>query len=145
MTIIVTALPENKEPLGPIETLSLTWHERSKTRSRHKTNRGRDIAISLPRGTMLFDDTVLHNCSEVTVIVKARPEDVLVIFPASQAEYCKVAHHLGNWHRSIEVGAGGQIVAEWDSPLADWLQRSDIKWEATSSPFEPDLRCAGHD
>src|SRR5271154_5737178 len=103
MQLLITELPTDENPEGPVEVLSLTWHDRCKARSRYQTDRGTDVALSLPRGTVLADGMVLHNTRERTIVVKACPQQVLVISPATAQESCRVAHHLGNWHRSVEI------------------------------------------
>ncbi len=143
--MIINELAKTIEPQGPVELLHLTWHHRCRARARHQTDSGTEVAISLPRGTMLADGTVLHNSPERTIVVKASPENVLVIFPDNTRQSNTISHHLGNWHRSLELNEDGSLIAEADGPLEDWLKRTGIKYEAQKRPFQPDLRCAGHD
>jgi urease accessory protein UreE len=65
------------------DTLRLTWEERRWTRKRAVTTAGREIALALPTGTVLEPGDVLAVEADWYLVVEARPEPVLVLFPES--------------------------------------------------------------
>jgi urease accessory protein len=143
--VLITDMPEEAEPKGPLEYLELTFDDRSKPRKRFVTNQGTEIALALKRGTMLSDEATICNTSQLTVIVKAKPESVLAIYPKDKTQACLVAHHLGNWHRSMQVSADGSIFALPDTPLNNWLTQNQIKFEPLVRPYQPNVRGSAHD
>ncbi len=145
MTLLIESLSAERSTLGPTEFVELTWQERSKPHRRTRTTAGTEVALALPRGTVLIDGAVLYNTSERTIAVKAKPEPVMAIYPANQLELARIAHHLGNWHRSAQLEADGSILTEPDSPLAEWLDRQAIRHQEETRPYHPNLRGSAHD
>ncbi len=143
--LLVDSLPSETELLGPLETVTLTWEQRSRPRRRCLTDKGTEVALALPRGTVLSHGTILHNSPVRTVAVKAADEDVILVQPNSKLEMCIIAHHLGNWHRSLQLEDDGSLVIEVDEPLTRWLQFKAIKFEPACRPFHPNLKGSAHD
>ncbi|HEY9680416.1 MAG TPA: urease accessory protein UreE [Oculatellaceae cyanobacterium] len=143
--LLIDSLPEPGGALGPIETVSLTWEQRSRPRRRCFTDKGKEIALALPRGTVLNDGMLLHNTEKRTVKVVAAPEDVLVIYPDNKLQMCVIAHHLGNWHRSLQLEDDGALIIEVDEPLVKWLEFRKIQFERSTRPYHPNLKGASHD
>jgi urease accessory protein len=143
--LLVDSLPEQGEALGQVETVSLTWEERSRPRRRCFTSAGKEIALALPRGTVLADNALLHNTEKRTIKVLAAAEDVLIIHPDSKLQMCVIAHHLGNWHRSLQLEDDGALVIEVDEPLVKWLQSRKIQFDKATRPYHPNLKGAAHD
>lgn len=143
--LAVDAVIEQEEHLGPVEYLSLDWHDRKRNRYRCTTDSGTELTLQLPRGTVLLDGTVLYNSSERTIIVRAAEESVLAIKPRDALEACRVAHHAGNWHRSLEVSTDMSLFVEADEPFETWLKQSSLSYEKTRRAFHPNLRADAHD
>jgi urease accessory protein len=144
MVQLIESLEENDKPLGDLEFVELTWHERSHPRQRCKTDRGRELALALPRGTVLCDLDVLSNTKDGTIIVKAKPEPVVVIEAANESELCMVAHQLGNWHRALQFETGNRILTECDEVLLEWLQRNNIAYKLETCKYHPNMREIQH-
>ena len=142
--LLIDSLPAESMPLGPLELVSLTWEQRSRPRRRCFTSEGTEIALALPRGSVLTDGMLVHNTVKRTIQVKAAPEAVLVVQPVSQLEMCIVAHHLGNWHRSLQLEADGSLVIEVDEPLVKWLEHRGISYKQEQRPFHPNLKGSAH-
>ncbi|WP_218081039.1 urease accessory protein UreE [Anthocerotibacter panamensis] len=145
MTILIDSLALDPVPQGPIEVLILPWDERCKPRQRRMTDRGTDVALALPRGTILKDGELLYNSPERTIRVQAQPEPVLVIHPSDPTQACLVAHHLGNWHRSLQVLDDKTLLAQADDPLAHWLEHMGIPYKRQACIYHPNLRGTVHD
>ncbi|MDR3612903.1 MAG: urease accessory protein UreE [Candidatus Obscuribacterales bacterium] len=143
--IVVEKLPDVQIPIGPVETLTLTWEQRCRAHRKCTTEKGTRIALVLPRGTVLSDGVLLHNHLDKTIQVKAQAEEVLVVTPKDAMEMCVIAHHLGNWHRSLQLNDDGTIVVEFDSPLAKWLEQKKISCTKASLSYHPNLKGAAHD
>jgi len=142
--IVLNTLPGKHEAKGSIEILELTWDERSKPRGKYKTDQGTEIALSLPRGTILHDGDTLFNSDAKTINVKAKSESVLVIQPRDISQACRIGHQLGNWHRAAQIDENDCIIVEPDSPLIKWLGDNGIVFSAEQRPYSPNLRTAPH-
>jgi urease accessory protein len=143
--LLIDELPEQTTFEGAREYVHMTWDERRKPRHKCTTDSGREVKIALPRGTTLTDGTILHREEGCAIIVKSQPESVLVIRPANQNEACLAAHHIGNWHRCLQLTDAGELVAEEDGPLCDWLKKSGIAHNQEKRVFQPNLNVSGHD
>lgn len=143
--VLIETLPVEQTPLGPMETLSLTWEQRSRPRRRCKTDSGTELALTLPRGTVLKDGMLILNTQRKTIAVRAEAETVVVVAPANAMELCIVAHHLGNWHRSLQLLDDGNLLIEKDEPLLAWLGHKGIKCSIELRPYHPNLKGAAHD
>lgn len=142
--ITIEALPEEKSKLGPVEYVLLDWDRRRKGRQKCTTDKGTELSIALPRGQNLADGTIIYNCSERTIQVKAQPQAVIKLVPQNLEQACKVAHHAGNWHRSVQLH-DGEITLEQDGPLQSWLEQNKIPFALAQAPFTPNLRGDAHD
>jgi hypothetical protein len=89
---LIDSLPSQLEALlCQPDYLDLTWEERCKPRHKAVTAGGITVALSLSRGTYLSAGTVLYNAADLTIVVRAKPEPVLVIQPRDLDEQCRVA------------------------------------------------------
>ena len=143
--ILIDSLPSEPTPLGPVETVSLTWEQRSRPRRRCVTSGGTEIALALGRGTVLADGTLIYNSASKTIQVKAATEDVVIVRPDSPLQMCIVSHHLGNWHRSLQLDDDSSLIIEVDDPIVHWLEHRGIKHEKAHRTYHPNLKGAAHD
>jgi urease accessory protein len=143
--ILIEALPEDQSAQGPVETITMTWEQRSRPRRKCTTSKGTTVSLALPRGTVLSNDALIYNSPTKTIQVKAQAEEVLIVSPANPMELCVIAHHLGNWHRSLQLNDDGTIVIEHDSPLAHWLDHEHIAYAKTQASYHPNLKGHSHD
>lgn len=144
MSVVISTLPVENQPQGPVEFLELTWEERCKPRRKFVTQDGANFALSLERGKTLAEGTTVYNTSERTIIVKAKSESVMAIRPSNILQFCQVAHNLGNWHRSMQV-EDESIFTQGDSPLEEWLKRHQIAFGYVEQPYSPNLCSHAHD
>jgi urease accessory protein len=147
MAIIIETKPTAQmepTPAGRIEVILLDWEDRRKPRQRAVTDQGTEVVLALPRGTVLAEGDCLYQNNGLTIKVQAKVQSVIKVMPANQVETCRVAHHLGNWHRSIEVLADGTLKAQSDEPFEEWLKREGFKYERIEAPFHPNCKGAEH-
>jgi urease accessory protein len=143
----ITALISHPTPLTNrerIETVSLDWHHRQKTRQRLLTNKGTELLLMLPRGTVLQEGDLLYQDPECLIRVQASPERVVVVVPHTLQQHCRIAHHLGNWHRPLQLLEDGTLIAQADQPLEDWLMQMGIPFQVQEHPFTPTLSTGHH-
>jgi urease accessory protein len=138
--IIIELLPAIQKPMGKLEILLMNWDQRSNPHRRCVTNSGTVLALALPRGTVLTDGMLILNNPTRSVMVKAEPQDVLVVSPKNHVEMCLVAHYLGKWHRTFQAVDEHTLLLEPDSTVVNWLNHQGIKCESEQRPYFPNVR-----
>ncbi|MDH6148842.1 urease accessory protein [Paraburkholderia sp. WSM4179] len=123
-------------------TLTLAFDERRKSRLAATLDDGEEIALLLPRGTVLRDGDVLVADDGGLVRVVAADEAVLVVRAPDALTLTRAAYHLGNRHTPVEVGAD-YLKLEYDPVLADMLKRIGVTVEQVSLPFQPEAGAYG--
>ncbi|CAE6697030.1 urease accessory protein UreE [Paraburkholderia haematera] len=123
-------------------TLTLTFDDRRKSRLAATLDNGEEVALLLPRGTVLRDSDVLVADDGGLVRVVAAPEAVLVIRAKDALTLTRAAYHLGNRHTPVEVGLD-YLKLEYDPVLADMLKRIGASVDQVSMPFQPESGAYG--
>ncbi|WP_368623644.1 urease accessory protein UreE [Paraburkholderia sp. BR13444] len=123
-------------------TLTLAFDERRKSRLAATLDNGEEIALLLPRGTVLRDGDVLVADDGGLVRVVAADEAVLVVRASDALTLTRAAYHLGNRHTPVEVGTD-YLKLEYDPVLADMLERIGATLEQVSLPFHPEAGAYG--
>jgi urease accessory protein len=123
-------------------TLTLTFDARCKSRLAATLDGGEDVALVMPRGTVLRDGDVLVADDGALVRVIAAAQDVLVVRSADALTLTRAAYHLGNRHTPVEVGAG-YLKLEADPVLEDMLRRLGVQVEHASQAFQPETGAYG--
>jgi urease accessory protein len=117
--------------------LTLPFHERAKSRIKAMLSTGEEIAISLPRGTVMRAGEILvANDGRFVQITPAR-EHVLRVTAKSHHDLLRAAYPLGNRHIPVEVGPD-YLHLEVDLVLADMLGQLGVNVTHASLPFEPE-------
>lgn len=133
------------------ESVKINRMEAQRVRMRKASNKGTDIAITLPSGTKLRHGDILLLTNEQMVVLELEPENVIVLKVKENLHEddvveipARIGHAIGNLHRPLkledrtiyfpiqaesEVGMFKKIF----SPLADHLEIS-----STKMVFEPD-------
>jgi len=142
--ILIETLPDQSKPKGPVELLRLDWDQRKKHRQRCQTESGTEVALALERGTVLMDGLVVYNAEDRTIVVEAVPQAIIVVQPRTTYDACKISHHLGNWHRSVQLLADGTLIVEDDGPLRRWLSSNEIEYALEQRAYQPNLRADVH-
>ena len=123
-------------------TLTLTFDARCKSRLAVTLDSGEEVAVVLPRGTVLADGDVLVADDGALVRVVAAAEDVLLVRAPDRLTLTRAAYHLGNRHTPVEVGVD-TLKLEADPVLEDMLKRLGASVEKTSLPFQPETGAYG--
>ncbi|CAE6871693.1 urease accessory protein UreE [Paraburkholderia domus] len=123
-------------------TLTLAFEDRRKSRLAATLDNGEEIALLLPRGTVLRDGDVLVADDGGLVRVVAAPEAVLVVRAKDALTLTRAAYHLGNRHTPVEVGAD-YLKLEYDPVLADMLKRIGASVDQVTMPFQPESGAYG--
>ncbi len=145
MPLQIKELPTNAAAQVANEFVLMKWAERRQPRRKYVTDKGNEVELALPRGTILSDGMIIHADSQSIIAVKSEAEPVIVIRPINHLQSCIAAHNLGNWHRSMQVTADGELIAEEDGPVRELLQRINISFAVESRVFQPTLAVSAHD
>jgi urease accessory protein len=138
------------------ECIRMERCEMQKSRLRRTTDRGTDVGLDLPAGTILHDGDVVRGEGR-TVMIRQIPETVAIIRPAGgpvPAEmWMLAAHAIGNMHRPVSVGRDEIIFPVQDASeretFTHMLDRVGVgRFEITvrEAVFEPHVAAdvAGH-
>ncbi|ALM81933.1 urease accessory protein UreE [Bordetella sp. N] len=123
-------------------TLTLPYDQRSRSRLAATLDDGEEVALFLPRGTVLRDGDALvaEDGSFVRVVAAAQP--VLRATCVDPHILLRAAYHLGNRHTPVEVGAD-YLQLEFDPVLRDLLLRLGLKVVQIEAPFQPEAGAYG--
>ncbi|KMZ11488.1 Urease accessory protein UreE [Candidatus Burkholderia humilis] len=113
-------------------TLTLPFDARCKSRLAAMLDNGEEVALVMPRGTVLADGDMLV----------AAAEDVLIVRAPNVRLLARAAYHLGNRHTPVEVG-GDYLKLEADAMLEDMLKRLGVLVAHESQPFQPETDAYG--
>ena len=136
--LVITAVPAPVQP-GALEgkvrdTLRLTWEERRWTRRKAVTTGGHEIALALPTGTMLEPGDVLAVEAGWYLVVEARPEPVLALFPPNHEAALRIAFDVGNRHVSLASDGDALLVPD-DAAMEYLATRLGVPWERREAVF----------
>jgi urease accessory protein len=123
-------------------TLTLAFDARCKSRLAATLDNGEEVALLLPRGTVLRDGDVLVAQDGGLVRVMAAAEEVLYVRAPDRLTLTRAAYHLGNRHTPVEVG-DDYLKLEFDPVLADMLKRLGAMVDQVSMPFQPETGAYG--
>lgn len=118
------------------DTLRLTWEERRWTRKKALTTAGREIALALPTGTVLEPGDVLAVERDWYLVVEARPEPVLALFPETYEAALRIAFDVGNRHFSLGSDGDTLLVPD-DTAMKDLVRRLGVRWERREVVYVP--------
>ena len=118
------------------DALWLTWEERRWTRKRVVTAAGREVALALPTGSVLRAGDVIAVEADWYLVVEARPEPVLAVFPRERAEAIRVAFDVGNRHFSLALDGETLLVPD-DTAMEQLLARLGVPWERRVAVYDP--------
>lgn len=119
-----------------LPTLELPFDLRSRSRLRARLSTGEEVALVLPRGTVLRDGALLAG-DGLRVRVRAAPEDLLEVRAPAGGSLARLAYHLGNRHVPVEVGAD-RLWLGHDHVLAEMLAGLQAGLTRVRRPFEPE-------
>jgi urease accessory protein len=118
------------------DVLRLTWEERIWTRRKAVTAAGREIALALPTGTVLEPGDVLAVDADWYLVVEARPEAVLALFPETYETAVRIAFDVGNRHFSLAC-EGDTLLVPDDLAMESLMARLGVRWERRDAIYSP--------
>ena len=123
---------------NPAESrLPLTWERRQKSRQRVRLDSGEEVALLLPRGTVLQNGQQVASDTGRIVEIVAEPEPVSTVRSDDPKHLARAAYHLGNRHTPVEVGQGW-LRYQVDHVLDAMIQGLGIEPRPEQAPFEPE-------
>jgi urease accessory protein len=138
--LVIAELPERIDATALAgkerDTLRLTWEERRWTRKRVTTTAGREVALALPTGSVLEPGRILAIAPEWYLVVEARAEPLLAIFPATYRDALQLAFDVGNRH--FTLGADGEaLLVPDDTAMVQLANRRGVRWERREAVYAP--------
>lgn len=124
------------------DEVSLSFDLRQKSRLRARLQSGEEVAIFMPRGTILRggDFMIAEDGSVIRVIAAA--QQVMRVTAESHLDLMRAAYHLGNRHVPLELGEG-YLKLESDYVLKEMLIGLGVAVEEVSQSFEPEAGAYG--
>jgi urease accessory protein len=118
------------------DSLVLTSEQRRWVRGRFVTSLGREIALSLPTGTILEPGQILCVEADWYLRVQAAPEPVLAISPADSRNAVRIAFEVGNRHFPLAM-EGEKLLVPDDPAMVQLLDRLGVAWVRAKEVFQP--------
>ena len=128
----------SQEQLAKLEKdrLVLSAEERRWGRRRVTTEKGRELLLALPTGSVLTAGHVLHVGDDYYVVVEAAVEDVIAVAPRSRDEMVRVAFEVGNRHFTVAID-GDRLLVPDDIAMEQLLTRIGVPWTRDRAVFAP--------
>jgi urease accessory protein len=133
---LMNSIPESALDGKEMDTLVLTWHQRRWPRGKLTTQKGREVALALPTGSVLRPGIPLWVESDWYLNVVASPEPVLAIEAADWASAVRVAFEVGNRHFPLAIEGSALLVPD-DPAMVQLFERMGITFARLSAPFNP--------
>lgn len=127
------------EPKG---RLVLAFDRRQKSRGLARLDSGEEVAIALPRGSVLRGGDLVVASDGRVIEVVASPEPLLHVVCDSPVAMARAAYHLGNRHVPVQVGEGWLRLAA-DHVLEEMLKGLGARVSCVEEPFEPEAGAYG--
>ena len=125
-----------------IDTVSLTWEERQKSRQKLRTARGQEIALALPTGTRLHAGDLLPAMGG-WIEVHLAQEEVLLLRPRNLWEAAFVAYQIGNRHLPLDIAEDG-LKTLYQPVMEAYFSQQKIVAERVQRPFTPVSATSDH-
>jgi urease accessory protein len=123
--------------------VTLDFEHRQKHRFLTTLAGGGELAVHLPRGTVLADGDVLETDDGESVLVRAADEDLSVAETPDVLLLTRVAYHLGNRHVALQIEPG-RVSYLHDHVLDDLARRLGAEVGFRRAPFSPESGAYGH-
>ena len=118
-------------------SLTLPFEHRQKSRLRARLDDGREVALALPRGSVLRHGDLLRAESGVVIEVRAAPEEVSTAFARDPVQLARACYHLGNRHVALQIGVTWVRYLH-DHVLDDLVAALGLAVYLEITPFEPE-------
>ena len=119
------------------DLLVLPYDQRERCRQRARLASGEEVALFLPRGTVLRDGQLLTGEGARVVRVLAAPEPTYLVRCVDAGMLARCAFHLGNRHTQVQVGAGWLRIRV-DPVLKEMVEGLGAQVDEALAKFEPE-------
>ena len=131
---------------APAATVTLTYEERKHTRLRTRLDgmgtppgggEGEELAILVPRGTVLQHGDLLRAHGGLVIEVRAASEPLSTVRVDDALALARVCYHLGNRHVPVQIGQGW-VRYQHDHVLDHMVEGLGLAVIVESAPFQPE-------
>lgn len=126
----------------PQVELTLPFDLRQRSRFRAVLSDGGELAVLMPRGTVLRGGDLLRLSDGRVAIVQAASEPVTTAFSRDPRTLARAAYHLGNRHVQLQVGDTWLRYLA-DHVLDEMAEALDLRVFQEHAPFEPETGAYG--
>ena len=131
---ILGTVTELADRIQEIDQVELTADERARGHLRTRSQAGRELLVSLPRGTPIEDGDVLALDAGAAVVVSAAEEDLLEVRPVGEREWGMSAYQLGNLHRPVRFEPEG-ILTPYERSSEELLKSLGVSCQRVRRGF----------
>jgi len=116
------AVVHQAEAEGRLETIRIARADAPRRRMRLTTDRGRDVALALPRDAALEDGAVLHASEALVVVARVDGGPRLRLTPRDAASALRLGYFCGNLHWKAGFD-GASVEVHMDAPEESYRAR----------------------
>ncbi len=124
------------------DSVTLPFERRQRSRLRARLDGGEEVALVLPRGTVLRNGDRLRGEDGRVIEVCAASETVSTVTAPDAILLARACYHLGNRHVSLQIGAGWVRYLH-DHVLDGMVEAMGLAVTVESAPFEPEAGAYG--
>ena len=117
--------------------LVLDYDDRRKARQRVRLAEGEELALMLPRGTLLRGGDLLLTDDGLVILVEAAPERLSSATTGDPLLLARAAYHLGNRHVPLQLDSG-RLRYRHDHVLDHMVVSLGLALTEVEAPFEPE-------
>ncbi|MEM7742434.1 MAG: urease accessory protein UreE [Pseudomonadota bacterium] len=110
------------EQAGRLEVVRIARVDAPRRRVRLVTDKGRDVALALPRDAVLQDGAVLHDAGALMIIARIDGGPRLRLLPADASAGLRLGYFCGNLHWKADF-RDGAIEIHMDGPEETYRAR----------------------
>lgn len=107
-----------------LDFLELEWFDTEKRVIRGFTVLGREIGFKNLGEESLFDGDILFETGELRIVVRILPCPCLVVRPKNVLDMARICLEIGNKHIPVFINAAHEIIAAYENPLWETLERA---------------------
>jgi urease accessory protein len=96
---------------GGVDIVTIQPQDLDRRRLKATTDKGREVAIAIPRDQKLTDGAILLLSHDQAVVVRAGAQRWLRLTPASKADAVELGYHAGNLHWRVRFDGADLLVA----------------------------------
>lgn len=122
--------------------LVLPFDSRRKSRQLVKLERGEEVGLLLPPGTVLCDGDVIESEDGSKLKIQAAKEELMMVTASDPFLLLRAGYHLGNRHASIELRPD-RILLPVDPVLKEMLIGLGVTVSLVTEKFTPETGAYG--